>query len=327
MKTRLFCFLLTVVGWQSQLVAQGQSLQAANACEVGDSTNYSAKFDFTTDTLYRPNNNYLLAQLALLAYGTETEIEAQISRWNRVRSDQQDKLKHSVEEKCKDQFLIVSTDSFIILSFRGTKNLKNIASDLDMKLIEFEEGVGLVHRGFYKTIKKLDKKIQKTLESHQRQGADQPLYLTGHSLGGALALLYPFVHDQQIKFTQITTFGQPKVGDQKLISYLKKRTQAKGLENDRYFRLVNASDLVASLPAFDYSCKIDSFIFYRQLGTKYIFAGYPDTIYSLIPTGCDPTEYQKPEEELAVQLNFPYHGMCRYLKFAEMNKDTSLFSR
>ncbi|MEL7533241.1 MAG: lipase family protein, partial [Bacteroidota bacterium] len=251
MKTRLLCFLLIAVGWQSQLAAQGKSSKAPDSCEVADTNNYSTKFDFKADTIYRSNNNYLLAQLALLAYGTETEIEAQIRRWNKHRPAQ-DTLEHSVVEKCKDQFLIVSADSFIILSFRGTYNLKNIASDLDMKLIEFEEGAGLVHRGFYKTIKKLDNKIQEALESHQHQGAKQQLYLTGHSLGGALALLYPFVHEQQIQFTQITTFGQPKVGDQGLISYLMKQTQANGFAKDRYFRLVNASDLVAKLPTFDY---------------------------------------------------------------------------
>ena len=71
------------------------------------------------------------------------------------------------------------------------------------------------------------------------------IYVTGHSLGGALAALYTgMLHyngetDIVSKVAAVYTFGQPRVGDAKFAKYMKEH-----LTDTRYFRVVYCNDLV-----------------------------------------------------------------------------------
>lgn len=48
------------------------------------------------------------------------------------------------------------------------------------------------------------------------RGADRALWITGHSLGGALAILMAArLYESDIDVTGVCTFGQPKTGDSK----------------------------------------------------------------------------------------------------------------
>ena len=100
----------------------------------------------------------------------------------------------------------VKQDSGVtILIFRGTDNTKNIWTDIDARPTK-DDGLGVYfHRGFkdastwiLEDIKR-DYKLEKTI------------YLTGHSLGGAVAQIIGLWLDNDGYNVQIYTFGSPKV--------------------------------------------------------------------------------------------------------------------
>lgn len=74
------------------------------------------------------------------------------------------------------------------------------------------------------------------------------LFITGHSLGGALAALYPvmlhFTGETEVasKLGAVYTFGQPRVGDQDFANYAGPKLRGK------YFRVVYCNDLVPRIP-------------------------------------------------------------------------------
>lgn len=162
--------------------------------------------------------------------------------------------------------LIVSTAYFVrsacgrigILSFRGTEptNLINWLTDGDVQIRNLK-GTGLVHQGFYENLQAIWDEIQDALvhasaaNGHGSAHAQRPLeklYVTGHSLGAAMAVLAAAKicrdtpHKVGNKLAGVYTFGQPAVGDETFArSYLP-------LFGDRLYRHAYACDVVPRLP-------------------------------------------------------------------------------
>ncbi|PKI50439.1 hypothetical protein CRG98_029189 [Punica granatum] len=76
----------------------------------------------------------------------------------------------------------------------------------------------------------------------------------GHSLGGALAILFPIVLEfpKEVEVMQrllvVYTFGQPRVGDRQLWRFMEPRLD---FPKPRYFRVMYCNDLVPRLPYDD----------------------------------------------------------------------------
>jgi Lipase (class 3) len=96
--------------------------------------------------------------------------------------------------------------------------------------------------------------IQHLAFSHPR-----PLYITGHSLGGALAMLFAYRwSNPTIPIAGIYTFGQPRVGDAKF------RRRYDVLLGARTFRVVNEEDIVPRVPGL--------LLGYRHAGQEVFFS-------------------------------------------------------
>jgi len=145
--------------------------------------------------------------------------------------------------------VVEQDDGSIIIAFRGTADIRNWLTDADCvraTLVESAEfGVCKVHAGFLAAYES----IISPLTAHLRKNAAlcrdaaTPLHVTGHSLGGALALLAALeLKRQGFNVAQVYTFGQPRVGNAAF-----KRLYEKAL-GDRTFRVVYEEDIVPRVP-------------------------------------------------------------------------------
>lgn len=122
----------------------------------------------------------------------------------------------------------------VILAFRGTetKAMQDIKTDAKVELREAFQ-CGRVPPGFDAAFASVQAEIQSTLDQH----GDSPLYITGHSLDGVLALVVSryLVHP---KSAATYTFGGPRVADEAFFADFRVPV----------YRVVNGADVVARLP-------------------------------------------------------------------------------
>jgi len=135
------------------------------------------------------------------------------------------------------QAILVSTDKFIALAFRGTEStsIKDIKSDAKATTTKCETG-GKIHSGFKEAFDEVGLDIQKVL--NEEKYAKKQLFITGHSLGGALATIASKKLNHKAGVSACYTFGSPRVGDEDWISDIK----------TPLYRVVNASDCVTMMP-------------------------------------------------------------------------------
>jgi hypothetical protein len=128
-------------------------------------------------------------------------------------------------------------DTHAVLSFRGSDpvTLQTWLTDVVVRLVEREEYAGRVHLGFSSVLRQTWAKVEKALELV----GDRPLFLTGHSMGGALAVLTACRMAKIGRPAVATyTFGAPRIGDRSFCA-------AHSLPT---YRIVNRLDLVPEIP-------------------------------------------------------------------------------
>src|SRR5205823_8259206 len=107
--------------------------------------------------------------------------------------------------------------------------------DVVVRLVECREYEGRVHRGFSSVLRHTWDRVETVLEAAR----DKPLFLTGHSMGGALAVLTACRLAKAGRPPVATyTFGAPRVGDPAFCAGYALPT----------YRVVNRLDLVPELP-------------------------------------------------------------------------------
>ncbi|MGC4032425.1 MAG: lipase family protein [Tepidisphaeraceae bacterium] len=128
-------------------------------------------------------------------------------------------------------------DTHAVLAFRGTDpiTLPNWVTDAVVRLIACDDYHGRVHSGFHNALRRTWQKVETILE----QVCDKPLFITGHSLGGALAVLTACRLAKAGRPPVATyTFGVPRVGDPSFCDGYLLPT----------YRVVNRLDLVPEMP-------------------------------------------------------------------------------
>jgi len=92
------------------------------------------------------------------------------------------------------------------LSFRGTANLENVLVDLDVSLALDAHSEILLHQGFAAAAWAVYQNVKPRLD------VSQPVITTGHSLGGAIAVIVAmYLQRDGFDVPRVITFGQPKV--------------------------------------------------------------------------------------------------------------------
>lgn len=141
--------------------------------------------------------------------------------------------------------VITDTEGFVavdaentVVAFRGTENqeIRDWITNLGSKYYGTKVGRGRVHHGFATAWRSVRDTVVKLLESNHHQ--DRALWLTGHSLGGALATIASRDLPAKYKPFGVHTFGSPRVGDPEFVKFF----------NVNYFRFVNGDDIVPHVP-------------------------------------------------------------------------------
>lgn len=136
---------------------------------------------------------------------------------------------------------------YLVLAFRGTE--KKVSDWLtDARCIPTVVGKAKVHTGFLeaftknkdtqgKTVKEIIEGILDCSEAKDKDGKPLPLFITGHSLGGALALLATKLIAPNVNGA-CYTFGAPRIGSYEYFRFIKTPV----------YRIVNSSDVVPRVP-------------------------------------------------------------------------------
>jgi len=135
------------------------------------------------------------------------------------------------------QAILVSNEQFAVLAFRGTEkgSVQDIKADLKAKTTQSETG-GKIHQGFKEAFEKVSFDVQMEIDKDELKG--KPLFITGHSLGGALATVAAKSLSHNGGIAACYTFGSPRVGDDEWIAGMKPPV----------YRVVNAADCVTIIP-------------------------------------------------------------------------------
>ena len=101
----------------------------------------------------------------------------------------------------------------------------------------------MVHSGFLIDYMSIRNQLMKTIRKLKHKHQDHHIFINGHSLGGALALLCGIdIHQQlQLKNVSIVTAGGPRVGNPEFDRYMKQTGYP-------IFRVINHGDVVPHLP-------------------------------------------------------------------------------
>ncbi|MEK2479359.1 MULTISPECIES: lipase family protein [Streptomyces] len=186
-----------------------------------------------------------MVRAAELAYQGEQTIEAAAREWGF------DRVRHH-HTAFRPPFPLQDTQAYtlggrdmIITAFRGTEpaELRDWLSDATTPPWPGPGGRGHVHYGFAEALESVWPQVLTTLKEFRDN--DQALYFTGHSLGGALAMLAGArLHFEDPKLTAdgVYTFGQPRTCDPVLAK------EFNSAFTDRMYRFVNNNDIVPQLP-------------------------------------------------------------------------------
>lgn len=140
------------------------------------------------------------------------------------------------------QACVIEHRDYVAAVFRGTDEIRDWLDNLNV--IPVPGPFGKVHKGFHDALMDVWPGMRQTIRS-LRQGSPLPLWLTGHSLGGAMATIAAsmLVHADE-PFYGVYTFGSPRCGNQKF----SRRYKTEGAQA-RTHRFQNNNDIVTRVPA------------------------------------------------------------------------------
>ncbi len=145
-----------------------------------------------------------------------------------------------LEDKSMSGFLAMADDVAIVV-FRGTDML---SLDDWLANVDFRERLTLrsdceVHRGFQNAYGS----FADVIKSHLSERKSEHTWITGHSLGGAMAecCAYDLI-ENRLALNGLVTFGQPRVANRSMAQFIDDEI------GHKYMRFINERDPVPSLP-------------------------------------------------------------------------------
>lgn len=178
---------------------------------------------------YTPNIGYGLASACKLAYREPRAAERFVRTvW---------RMKGTALKTGSTEGIVVEAQHAVIVGFRGTDSLSDWLRNIDVGPRRSIALAGSVHSGFLGAYQEISHLVEHALERAQ----GRRIWFTGHSLGGALALIAA-AHSSNRELAGIVTFGQPRMLKTDASAQVQSRF------GDIYYRVVNDNDIVARIP-------------------------------------------------------------------------------
>ncbi len=196
---------------------------------------------------WSPANALVLAEASALAYDSKAADKVKtILGCETVESlsclfDLPKKLKFEEGEPGPQAFIALGKDN-IVIAFRGTEiNLVDLLTDAWAQSVKFSTDMpGMVHGGFVNTFRVLWPDLKTKLMAARTAHPSAKIWITGHSLGGALAVMAAAQISivEKLPVQGVVTYGSPVTGDVEFHKAL--ATAIPG----RHWRIVLALDAV-----------------------------------------------------------------------------------
>jgi len=168
---------------------------------------------------------------AKAAYADEEEIRRQFPNTTVVKTVQPIDVQYFLETDPQNKTQTIAV--------RGTANKLNIRQDAEVVLVKDSFLGFLLHKGFRDNAVN----VLADIKPHLRK--DHMIRVTGHSLGGAIALILSnYIYREGYQVERLVTFGQPKVTDDKT----KHRYWQTNPDYKKITRVVRENDPVPMVP-------------------------------------------------------------------------------
>lgn len=120
----------------------------------------------------------------------------------------------AVQEMQKDDKKILR----IVLVFNGEDGTFDWIHSMNTKLVSYSKLSGKIHEGWLKAVesllsKGLLKEFEAIYEKECYKEYEKEVYITGHSIGGALATIFATYLQRETYHPVVVTFGSPRVGN------------------------------------------------------------------------------------------------------------------
>ena len=189
---------------------------------------------------YSDRMAWIMANMVQLAYIKFEEDDVETERLDYALRSGGFNLIRTFSTKGTQAFL-AKNDEYAVLSFRGTQPDKWEDIKTDANAIKKKTVSGKVHLGFKNAFDDIKDIIIHELRLNT--GDSMPIYITGHSLGAALATIatQELATEEFVdRIAACYTFGSPRVGDGRYEKSIK----------SPIYRIVNTTDIVTLIPFF-----------------------------------------------------------------------------
>lgn len=181
-------------------------------------------------------NAYWLSWLSIQAY---RQLEANED----LRRMGLNKVDFISDNQTSFQAFVGSNEKYVIVSFAGTSDFVDYLTDVTFASKgEFFPGIpGRVHTGFLNVLEKSWPQLIEMIKNHST--GRKPIILTGHSLGGAQAVISATrLAVMGFPVDSLYIYSVPRIGDETYAKYVSR------LFPNRIYRFVNNEDVVPRLP-------------------------------------------------------------------------------
>tara|TARA_Y100001937_G_scaffold22460_1_gene32079 strand:+ start:466 stop:1224 length:759 start_codon:yes stop_codon:yes gene_type:complete len=167
------------------------------------------------------------------------------------------------------EVLIAKDRNDLWFAFRGTEpsKLNDVMADLNLIKNAAKAG-GKVHSGFQQEVNDLWMDVLAEIEHNDQLKVRKDVYMTGHSLGAAMATIAATRYQP----VELHTFGSPRVGGPRFIRHIK----------CPHYRFMNNNDIVCRIPPAWLGFKHHGeMIYFDRFGNKSTGPTWSDFFYGI----------------------------------------------